>query len=618
MAEDAKPAELGEGADPIAIGAALSRSSPAVDSELIAYLHDQRHHMHEQLKQIHLDIWEKWLGVFLRLATSVIGVAAAAAVGFLVWGAAHSNGLRVEPFSVPPDLAARGLTGQVVAARVIDRLNQLQSQTNTARPARSYTNSWGGQGIKLEIPDTGISLAELDSWLRDKLGNETHVTGEIVRAATGLSVTVRAGEEGVQTVRGSDADIDALVGRSAESVYRMTQPYRYGIYLLRHENRPADAAPIFRELALHGSPDDKVWSYNMWAQAAEISRGDNDLGLRMYQQALAQGSTQPFINLLIDYAAFGRLEEALQAGKEAVTKVSGAGNGRKLEQATIDMVTGGYDDALRVNAELLRIGAPGFPLGGLMDRVIKDQIGEHDPAAARATLADFPQAADVNFTMDRLSFPLEIDAAAGNWRGVLARESNVAAYMKAYPHNLHAVRARLLPPLALAHAELGDFAAAERTIAPTPGDCYPCLIARAQIAELAGQRARAAYWFAKADAAGPSLPFASEAQGRALLDHGQPDQAIAEFTIANRRGPHFADPLEGWGEALMAESKSSQALKEFEEAGKYAPNWGRLHLKWGEALAFSGNRDAAKTEFARAAALDLTPSEKSELARAHG
>jgi tetratricopeptide (TPR) repeat protein len=104
-----------------------------------------------------------------------------------------------------------------------------------------------------------------------------------------------------------------------------------------------------------------------------------------------------------------------------------------------------------------------------------------------------------------------------------------------------------------------------------------------------------------------------------LLDRGQSNQAIAEFTVANRKGPHFADPLEGWGEALVAENKSRQALKEFEEAEKYAPNWGRLHLKWGEALAFAGKPAEAKAEFARAATLDLAPSEKSELARAfHG
>ncbi|MGD0866687.1 MAG: hypothetical protein ABSA49_14130, partial [Rhizomicrobium sp.] len=66
---------------------------------------------------------------------------------------------------------------------------------------------------------------------------------------------------------------------------------------------------------------------------------------------------------------------------------------------------------------------------------------------------------------------------------------------------------------------------------------------------------------------------------------------------------------------------SDLALAKFAEAAKYAPNWGRLHLKWGEALLWSGKRDAAKKQFDIAAALDLSPSEKSELARmrnAHG
>ncbi len=86
-----------------------------------------------------------------------------------------------------------------------------------------------------------------------------------------------------------------------------------------------------------------------------------------------------------------------------------------------------------------------------------------------------------------------------------------------------------------------------------------------------------------------------------------------KFQQANRRGPKFADPLEGWGEALMAKNQSHLALAKFAEAEKYAPNWGRLHLKWGEALLYAGKRDEARAQFARAAALDLTPSEESEL-----
>jgi cytochrome c-type biogenesis protein CcmH/NrfG len=99
------------------------------------------------------------------------------------------------------------------------------------------------------------------------------------------------------------------------------------------------------------------------------------------------------------------------------------------------------------------------------------------------------------------------------------------------------------------------------------------------------------------------------------LARGKADDAIAQFTLANQISPHFADPLEGWGEALMAKNQSHLALAKFEEADKYAPNWGRLHLKWGEALAYSGKPTDAKAQFARAATLDLTPSEKSELAQ---
>jgi Flp pilus assembly protein TadD len=70
-----------------------------------------------------------------------------------------------------------------------------------------------------------------------------------------------------------------------------------------------------------------------------------------------------------------------------------------------------------------------------------------------------------------------------------------------------------------------------------------------------------------------------------------------------------------WGEALIAKNRSDLALAKFEEANKYAPNWGRLHLKWAEALVWSGDKDGAHTQFAAAAHLDLTPAEKSELAR---
>jgi hypothetical protein len=78
----------------------------------------------------------------------------------------------------------------------------------------------------------------------------------------------------------------------------------------------------------------------------------------------------------------------------------------------------------------------------------------------------------------------------------------------------------------------------------------------------------------------------------------------------------MAFALEMWGGRLRARTAPiGRSFAKFEEAAKYAPNWGRLHLKWGEGLWWSGDKAAAQKQFAIAGTLDLTPSEKSELAR---
>ena len=100
-----------------------------------------------------------------------------------------------------------------------------------------------------------------------------------------------------------------------------------------------------------------------------------------------------------------------------------------------------------------------------------------------------------------------------------------------------------------------------------------------------------------------------------MMAKGDLDGAAAKFESAHAKGPHYADPLEMWGEVLIAKNRSDLAFAKFEEANKYAPNWGRLHLKWGEALMWSGKRGDARKQFAIAAGLDMTPSEKSELAK---
>src|SRR5581483_4832414 len=102
----------------------------------------------------------------------IVGAAVVIGLGVMVWQAHQDHGLVVEAFSVPPDLAARGLTGEVVATQLLDQLSDMQGKTGSPRPARSYQNNWGDD-LKVEIPDTGVSLGELNRWLRQWLGSQT-------------------------------------------------------------------------------------------------------------------------------------------------------------------------------------------------------------------------------------------------------------------------------------------------------------------------------------------------------------------------------------------------------------------------------------------------------------
>ncbi|HEY1875895.1 MAG TPA: hypothetical protein VGG66_00445, partial [Rhizomicrobium sp.] len=211
---------------------------------------------------------------------------------------------------------------------------------------------------------------------------------------------------------------------------------------------------------------------------------------------------------------------------------------------------------------------------------------------------------------------MQIDSLAQNWRGVLSDADAIAPLVRRYPGVGSMLPMVTTPLIAYAQASQGRMSAAEARIAATPADCYDCLIARARIAELEGQHARADWWFARAVDGQKSIPIAYSYWGEALLARGDTDAAVAKFAMANKLGPHYADPIEGWGEALMKKNRSDLALAKFEEAAKYAPNWGRLHLKWGEALYFAGNKEEAQKQFARAATLDLTGAERADLARA--
>jgi tetratricopeptide (TPR) repeat protein len=597
------------GAKADAVDEFLRKQSRMLDLQM-EHLHEQRalqvRHLEQQEKHLRLRYFGDRLRIGLQLLGILVGVGVVVALGAMLWQAHEDHGVSIQAFSVPPDLAQRGLTGQVVASQLLDRLAALQTRTVTARPASSYANDWG-EDIKVEIPETGVSIGELDRYLRQWLGSETQITGEVVRTPSGLAMTARAGAAPGATAQGAEADLDKLVGQTAEAIYRQTQPYRYAVYLAS-TGRNAEAVAAFSRIAQTGDTEDQAWAYTGWAAILQ-SDGQYREAARLYSAALKLnprlGPAYPALG--IDLNALDNREDILPSTRREIpllesgqmigiprTEVAGR---LRLARAAMASNLGDYQG----DAAQLASGAITFDLEG---RAIP--YGHRDGLAA-ALAQDHDVAASKRTGSTETRFLRE--AALDDWGAAAALATPFAGS--------DSVLGRRSPfalsYIATAYAHVGRLAEAQALIEPTPLDCDACVRTHGLIAELQHDRPAADRWYAEAEKRQPSLPFADTDWGQALLARGDADGAIAKLQEAHRRGPNFADPLELWGEALMAKRDYAGAVTKFAEADRHAPHWGRNHLRWGEALMLSGRYAEARRQYEAANTMDLSKPDRAAL-----
>ncbi len=623
-----------------AVLAALGRAS---GDKLDAFLDEQialARRQSEDLRDDHrLRHWrariEHWSGILklsFEIAVAVLALLAVIGVGAAIWSAAHDKALVIEPFSVPPELAARGLDGKAIAAHLQDRLAVMQAATQSVRPADSYSNDWGND-IKVQIPETGVSIGEVYRLLVAWLGHQTHITGEVWATAGGLAITTRAGGDGATTVTGTEADLDGLLQQAAESVYRRTQPYRYAVYLLYRPNPPwARVREIYEDLAATGSRRERAWAY-VGLSNVDSNTGNDARAIEELHQAVADlpSFALPYQNLESEEVSLGHEEAALRYADMAVRVLPDDREIARDERAAQLPLTRGEEYLVRSDyAAALRDYDAAIALSSASSRTaevarlraVLSAAFLHDAAGVKDAYQALPPSTVASVLANRDAVLSLAGYALGEWSVLTAdftrlqddivKSAKQAGANDAVVNDVldHQVR----PFFAVALAMNGDLAKAHAMVNRTPLDCDSCLRARGRIAAHERRWGAAQYWFERAVRHAPSIALGYSDWGAMLLAKGDFDDAIAKLAAAHDRSPHFADPLEMWGEALTAEDRSDLALARFEEAARYAPNWGRLHLKWGEALLWLGRKDAARAEFARAARLSLSPAERRELA----
>ncbi|HWY16671.1 MAG TPA: hypothetical protein VNX86_16165 [Rhizomicrobium sp.] len=563
----------------------------------------------------------------MQIMVVAVGLLVVMGVGATVWNASLANGLIVDAFTVPPDFEARGTTGDVIAGDITSKVTSIRKTAmDISYSISSDVSADRHNDIKVEIPETGVSISEVWRTLRRWLGHERHLTGNVRELGGGrIALTTSPDGAAAMTETGAASDLSALEPRAAEDVFGAFDPVNH-INYLSFEGRTRDALAAAERFVPESQGQLHADSYALFSLMTADSTGDIPLALDRARIGISLDPKLAVLHVMTArYDYYLGHEEARLAQDRLIFTLrnedqlpahqhGGFDEMRKQAASQVALLTGDFANATYwVCSHTCNFTGLLVTKSALFARL-------HDVAAARGLLAE-GQAAPGTYPDDVRESRYEIDVAAGDWQAALTEARAMRSFYVRRGLNVSprlaalAYATEVAPLLAVAQARTGQFTQAHATLDRTPGDCVPCETARGDIDALEKNPNGAEFWFARAIHDAPSLPFADADWGAMLLSDGDYDGAIAKFTLANQKGPRFADPLEMWGEALMAKHRSDLALAKFEEANKYAPNWGRLHLKWGEALFYAGHRDEAPKQFAIASALDISASDRSDLSR---
>ncbi len=551
----------------------------------------------------------------LSIATTVILLLAG--VGAMVWSARQANEVVLQAFVVPPDMAVEGLTGEAVAGELLDRMEVIQTEVEASTLFSQAKARGEGETVRVEIPQTGVSLGEVERYLRQRLGRHTVVSGALRRRGDRLLLTVRASGSPGRTLEGAEADLPALLQTAAEAVLQDTQPLRMATYLAGEE-RIEEAEALLRPLLGRGTDKERAQAY-LAMSALLLNGGRGGEALSAARQAVrlnpSDGASLAFVGasewtLGQHEAALASITSARAAfrrpgGGDGLSPVARA-TGEPVMLSAVRQLTRDHAGSLEAHEKAAAISARAGDDRGMQSYLWiaaqQSALGRDLPAARRLT-ADLARTDETLLVRNFLE--MDTAAALDDWPRAL--RASLAIPNNGSP-DAAAMDARYL-------VRNGRLPEAAELVAGMPNDCYPCLIVRGELAARSGDPAAADRWFAEAVRQGPSLPSAHSAWGEARLARGDLPGAIRMFREAQERGPRWADPLKFEGDALARQGDHRAALRRYEAAIDRAPRWGAAHLAAGRALAALRRPGEATEAWRRALRLDLSAADRAEALR---
>ena len=499
-----------------AVAANLANRSPEVAAETVTFLRKQTELLEAQreaVKTEHEYFEVEWrprllalrlrtgFQIFIALFATVIGIGLA----IVIYSAVQSRSVVIDPIDIAPNVAAEVPSGKIVAAGLLDVLTRIQAANQTNAEHRALSNAWTND-ISIEVPETGISIGQLERMLKTRFGHDQHVDGDLVKTKTGaLALTVRGTGILPKTFSDEAGDLDKLLREAGEYVYGQSPPGLWATYL--STERFNEAISFSRSAYATADPNERPYLLNAWGNAIANKGAEGAMAeaLSLWREALRLKPDYgvAYNNIMYALSNLGDEEGLVRIG-EQLKEAAGGRPGRAPEnqyenydQTVWDLPAARASGIADMESHS-GIGTGGSPPGFENLTVAQFDVQMHDVEAAALRLKTTP--------VDEKNLP---DVATSAFdRALLAEEAGdlkVAAqewdaYAATYVNSpLLSANPNAICFAALTYEKTGQSAKADAALNAvgklTFVDCYRF---RGDLLDLRGDWAGAQAWYAKA------------------------------------------------------------------------------------------------------------------------
>jgi tetratricopeptide (TPR) repeat protein len=520
------------------------------------------------------------LRVGVQIFTVLLLTGIGAGLATMLHDAITSQSVVVESFDTPLALSNRGLSGKVVASSVLDALATMQSAARSTEKEVSAVGAWSSD-IRIEVPETGVSIGEISRLLHERFGHDWHINGEVVQTKTGSVVlTVRGDGVPAKSFSGDDSEIDKLAVQAAEYIYGRSQPVEYGRYLVN--NGRTDDAIAFLSAAVTRADNDsqRAELINYWGNALVLSNKSAD-AIAKYRLALSYkpGHWKYWHNLINALAASGNDGEE-QGWRESQTFLQAAQSTSSQNKPPLRLFLNPAQQTwdLPLFLAAMKDDAAYNNGAGSTEAIDGPEIADiyalmHDPAMVeRAMTSSDPEDLATKAEALLLQSYAALDKAAPADAVPSARE-----FWRIWQNNAF-LQASVLDQQCFSGLVFGmsGQAAEAEAVFKVAGPYARCYAFHGDVLDHAGRTEEAERIWAEGLKIGPDLPQIYLHRGLSEMRHGDVKAAGADFATATEKAPHYADPFKAWGDLLASQGKWAEAQSKYEEALKYAPAWQQL------------------------------------------